>query len=69
MEINIRPENTASLRVVEKLGFRYEGRRERYMHIDGAWADHLSFALLREDVPFGLLDYWQRNRADHQPGT
>lgn len=68
MEINIRPENTASLRVVEKLGFRYEGRRERYMHINGAWADHVSFALLREDVPFGLLDYWKRNRAERQPG-
>src|SRR5699024_1266991 len=30
VEINIRPENAASLRVVEKLGFRDEGVRERY---------------------------------------
>ena len=62
IEINIRPENTASLRVVEKLGFRDEGVRERYMHIDGEWCDHRTFALVAEDVPFGLLDYWQRVR-------
>ena len=35
VEVNIRPENTASLRVVEKLGFRDEGVRQRYLHIDG----------------------------------
>lgn len=59
MEINIRPENVPSLRVVEKLGFRDEGVRERFMHIDGAWRDHRTFALVAEDVPFGLLDYWR----------
>ncbi len=55
VEANVRPENTASLRVVDKLGFRPEGRRERYLFIDGAWRDHLSFALVRDDVPEGLL--------------
>ncbi|MBM6402127.1 GNAT family N-acetyltransferase [Phycicoccus sonneratiae] len=50
MEINIRPENTASLAVVRKLGFRSEGRRPHYLHIDGAWRDHLSFALTVEDL-------------------
>ncbi|HTR69006.1 MAG TPA: GNAT family protein [Mycobacteriales bacterium] len=58
VEVNIRPENTASRRVVEKLGFRPEGIRERYLHIDGAWRDHLTFALVREDVPGGLLRRW-----------
>jgi [ribosomal protein S5]-alanine N-acetyltransferase len=62
MEINIRPENAASLRVVEKLGFRDEGVRERFMHIDGDWRDHRTFALVTEDVPFGVLDYWRRVR-------
>lgn len=56
MEINIRPENLPSLRVVEKLGFRDEGLRERYMHIDGKWCDHRTFALLSDEVPFGLLE-------------
>jgi ribosomal-protein-alanine N-acetyltransferase len=58
VEVNIRPENTASLRVVEKLGFRSEGLRERYLHIDGDWRDHLTFALCAEDVPDGLLPRW-----------
>jgi ribosomal-protein-alanine N-acetyltransferase len=55
VEINIRPENAASLRVVEKLGFRDEGLRERYLHIDGDWRDHRSFALCAEDLPPGGL--------------
>ncbi len=50
MEVNIRPENTASLAVVRKLGFRSEGRRPHYLHIDGAWREHLSFALTTEDL-------------------
>ncbi len=58
MEINIRPENGPSLRVVEKLGFRDEGLRPRYLHINGDWADHRSFALTAEEVPGGLLNRW-----------
>ena len=50
VEINIRPENAASLRVVEKLGFRDEGLRPRFLHIDGDWRDHLSFALTSDEV-------------------
>ncbi|MCE1177908.1 MAG: GNAT family N-acetyltransferase [Micrococcales bacterium] len=50
IEVNIRPENAASLAVVRKLGFREEGVRRRFLHIDGEWADHLSFALTTEDL-------------------
>ena len=50
MEINIRPENLASLAVVRKLGLRDEGMRERYLHIDGEWRDHRSFAVTTEDL-------------------
>ena len=42
--------------MVEKLGFREEGLRPRYLHIDGAWRDHLVFALTAEEVPEGLLE-------------
>ena len=63
MEINIRPENGPSLRVVEKLGFRDEGLRLRYLHIDGEWADHRSFALTAEEVPEGLLNRWNSRRS------
>lgn len=59
MEINVRPENTASLRVVQKLGFRDEGVRKAYLHIAGSWADHRSFALTNDEVPGGLLRRWQ----------
>ena len=62
MEINIRPENAPSLRVVEKLGFRDEGLRSRFLHINGAWADHRSFALTTEDVPEGILSRWLARR-------
>jgi ribosomal-protein-alanine N-acetyltransferase len=55
MEVCIRPENAASLRVVEKLGFRYEGFRRRFIHINGKWADHFCFALVVEEVPGGVL--------------
>ncbi|HEY6739242.1 MAG TPA: GNAT family protein [Actinopolymorphaceae bacterium] len=62
LEIHIRPENVASLRVVEKLGFRPEGLRRAYLHINGAWRDHLTFAMCAEDVPEGLLTRWHRSR-------
>ena len=62
VEINIRPENRPSLRVVEKLGFRDEGLRERYLHIAGHWCDHRTFALTTEDVPGGLLARWHAAR-------
>jgi ribosomal-protein-alanine N-acetyltransferase len=40
IEINIRPENAASIRVAQKAGYTFEGERPRYLHIDGAWRDH-----------------------------
>ncbi len=55
VEINIRPENAPSLRVVEKLGFRDEGLRKRYLHINGVWCDHRTFALTAEEIGDGLL--------------
>ena len=59
MEICIRPENEPSLRIVEKLGFRYEGLRRRYIHINGDWRDHFCFALTVDDVPSGVLRRWR----------
>jgi ribosomal-protein-alanine N-acetyltransferase len=59
IEIAIRPENEKSLRVVEKLGFRPEGLRPRYLHIDGDWRDHLVFALNAEELPGGMMRRWE----------
>ncbi len=64
MEICIRPENAPSLRVVEKLGFRYEGLRRRYIHINGDWRDHFCFGLTVEEVPQGVLQRWKAGRVD-----
>ncbi len=61
VEVNIRPENTASRRVVEKLGFCEEGVRRRFLHIAGDWRDHVSYALTREDVPAGLVSRVRRS--------
>lgn len=56
VEICIRPENDASRRVITKLGMRFEGRRERYIHIDGDWRDHDCFALTREEVSGRVIE-------------
>jgi ribosomal-protein-alanine N-acetyltransferase len=63
MEICIRPENAPSLRVVEKLGFRYEGLRRRYIHINGDWRDHFCFALTVDELPQGVLRRWLDGKA------
>ncbi|WP_369808016.1 GNAT family N-acetyltransferase [Leucobacter chinensis] len=54
IEICLRPENVASRRVVDKLGLRYEGLRERYIYIDGGWRDHDCFAVTREERAHSL---------------
>ncbi|NTW71588.1 MAG: GNAT family N-acetyltransferase [Eubacteriaceae bacterium] len=46
IEANIIPRNASSLRVVEKLGFTREGYSEKYLNINGAWEDHIRFAML-----------------------
>lgn len=63
IEIDIRPENAASLRVVQKLGYRYEGLKERYIHINGDWRDHYVFALTHEEVSKGVLNRWLRGQV------
>ena len=53
IEINIRTENQASIRVAEKLGFILEGHRPRYLHIAGDWRDHEVFVMTAEQLPRG----------------
>lgn len=54
VEICVRPENSNSLRVVEKLGLREVGFAPHFLHIDGAWRDHRVFAVTREEAPGGV---------------
>ena len=55
VEIAIRPENSNSLRVVEKLGLSEYGYAPRFLHIDGDWRDHRLYAVTVEEAPGGLV--------------
>ena len=55
IEVCIRPENTNSLRVVEKLGIAEVGYAPYFLHIDGEWRDHRIYAVTREQAPRGVL--------------
>lgn len=57
IEIAIRPENAASRRVAEKLGFTEEGIRRSHLYIDGAWRDHVVFARTQDEPRTGR--YWE----------
>jgi len=45
----VMPRNAASIRVVERNGYRFEGLARRYLQINGAWEDHNIYALTVED--------------------
>jgi ribosomal-protein-alanine N-acetyltransferase len=44
------PHNRASMRLLEKVGFRREGLARGLVCINGRWQDHIVFALLSEDL-------------------
>lgn len=43
------PENERSSRLLLSVGFSPEGRSRAYLKINGAWADHLRFAIVKGD--------------------
>jgi [ribosomal protein S5]-alanine N-acetyltransferase len=43
------PDNSASVHLLEKTGFRREGLAREYLSINGAWRDHLLYARLAGD--------------------
>ena len=49
LEANIQPENEASRRLVQRLGFRMEGYSPRYLKLAGRWRDHERWAILAEE--------------------
>lgn len=56
VEVAIRPENAASLAVVERLALREECLQRGLMHVDGDWRDHRCFVVLAEELgPGGLV--------------
>lgn len=49
VEANIVPSNRASISLVKRLGFRYEGTALRYLHINGRWQDHQRWAMTADE--------------------
>ncbi|WP_058303485.1 GNAT family N-acetyltransferase [Gorillibacterium timonense] len=49
LQAAVMPWNAASLRVMEKAGFRREGLAVRYLNINGVWEDHVLFAMTAEE--------------------
>ncbi|MCP9967247.1 GNAT family N-acetyltransferase [Actinomadura madurae] len=47
VEADIQPGNDASVRLVERLGFRREGFSPGFIKIDGEWRDHERWALTK----------------------
>jgi len=43
------PDNTASRRLLERCGFKYEGVAQAYLQINGRWRNHVLYAALRSD--------------------
>ncbi len=50
MEAACLPHNTASKRLLERTGFMREGLARSYLRINGAWQDHVLFAMLESDL-------------------
>lgn len=57
VEVAMRPENDASRRVAEKLGFVLDGPRRSYLYIDGGWRDHLVYSRTQDQPRSGR--YWE----------
>jgi ribosomal-protein-alanine N-acetyltransferase len=66
IEATVRPENAPSRRVLTKLGFREEGLFRRYMNVDGAWRDHLVYAMTAEELEHGVVDRLVREGFVHR---
>jgi [ribosomal protein S5]-alanine N-acetyltransferase len=63
IEIAIRPENSNSLRVVEKLGLQEYGYAPRFLHIDGGWRDHRLYAVTVEECSRGMVQRLLENES------
>ncbi len=56
LEICIVPRNTNSRRVMDVLNIREEGVALRYLEINGAWEDHVRYAITAEE--------WEQRRGE-----
>ncbi|WP_369816409.1 GNAT family N-acetyltransferase [Corynebacterium sp. NML140438] len=55
------PDNPASGRVLEAVGFREEGFMRGNIHINGRWRDHYFVAMTEDDYPTSAVDRLRRS--------
>ncbi|GAB3132538.1 GNAT family protein [Tsukamurella serpentis] len=55
VDATVRPENLGSRAVLAHSGFREEGLLRRYLHVDGAWRDHLLMAITAEEIADSMV--------------
>jgi RimJ/RimL family protein N-acetyltransferase len=62
VEANVQPDNLASIKLVETLGFRDEGLCRKYLEINGEWRDHVRYSMLAEEWPAKRATFAERTR-------
>lgn len=62
IEIAIRPENVPSNRLAVRLGYRFEGVRPAFLHINNAWRDHNVYVMNPETVDGKVLSKVLKSR-------
>ena len=61
------PSNTASIKLLEKTGFKREGLARRYLRINGVWQDHLLYALLDiRSVPLDAREVGKQQKTGEE---
>lgn len=71
LEADTDPRNTASIGLLERLGFQREGLLRRRWCVGGEWSDSAFFGLLREEWEIGALGsnpHHSRRKPGHPPG-
>lgn len=67
LEANIQPENTRSIQLVKKNGFRYEGFSPRYLKINDEWRGHEHWAITAEDYIADSPDVLKKDHVNLVP--